>query len=367
MNKSGKGPYVLPFLIVLSTFLFSILGSYWNTSHYHHDTAFASENLPLVTAMQGVHDKLYLPPTTPSQAIVPTASFVAADLAVISNSMENSLELEMANVAGAAVPMSQSEMQGRSVPAEPLTYDFTTAGENYFDNACFIGDSRTVGIRDYCDMENATFLCKTSLTIFDYDKPKITFNGKKTSVKDVLSQNRFAKIYLMVGINECGTGTPESFCEDYRAVVENIRELQPDALIFIQGNLLVTKEKSQSNSGGITNENISARNQLIATLANQRDIFYIDINESEFCEDGALVSSYTWDQVHVKAQYYAIWKSFLLEHAIVLNPEEAAPLADSAAPLADSATPPADSPQEEATPFTEPDSVPQEEGAEETP
>ena len=323
MNESSKGPYVLPFLIILSTFLFSILGTYWNATHYHNDTDFASTNLPVVTAMQGVHDKLYLPPTPPSQAIVPTASFVAADLATASDSVENTAVTNMV--------MSQSEMMGRSIVEEPQVYDFTTAGENYFDDACFIGDSRTVGIQDYCGMENATFLCKTSLTIFDYDKPKITFNGKKTSVKDVLSQNQFAKIYLMVGINECGTGTPESFYENYRTVVESIRELQPEALIFIQGNLLVTKEKSQENTA-INNENISARNQLISTLANQQDIFYIDINESEFCEDGALIASYTWDQVHVKAQYYPIWKNFLLEHAIVLNPQEAAPPAEESVP-----------------------------------
>lgn len=119
----------------------------------------------------------------------------------------------------------------------------------------------------------------------------------------------------MVGINECGTGTPESFYERYRDVVMDIRRLQPEALIFIQGNLFVTQKKSEDGDS-ITNENIAARNNLIATLANQKDIFYIDINESSLCDEGALISDYTWDQVHVKAQYYPIWKDFLLRHAI---------------------------------------------------
>ncbi|MDE7184722.1 MAG: hypothetical protein K2O40_09680, partial [Lachnospiraceae bacterium] len=100
-----------------------------------------------------------------------------------------------------------------------------------------------------------------------------------------------------------------------KEVVNDIRKLQPEALIFIQGNLLVTQEKSDE-SDTITNENIAARNKLIATLANQKDIFYIDINESSLCKEGALVSDYTWDQVHIKAQYYPIWKEFLLRHAI---------------------------------------------------
>lgn len=340
MNKSSKGPYMLPALLLLSTFLFSILGSYWNTSHYHNDTdnaGFASTNLPIVAAMRGVHDKLYLPVPPPELAVVPTASF-AAGLASVPDSAKSTTVSD--------VTRSSPQIQELSIAEEPQTYAFTTAGDDYFNDACFIGDSRTVGIRDYCNMEQTTFLCKTSLTIFDYDKPKVTFNGKKTSIKDVLSQNQFAKIYLMVGINECGTGTPETFYEDYRAVVEDIRRLQPQALIFIQGNLLVTRERS-GQSKDINNENISARNQLISTLANQQDIFYIDINESEFCEDGALVDSYTWDQVHVKAQYYPIWKDYLLQHAIIT------PSMTETAPQTEEVPPAEDTPQTEGAPQTE--------------
>ncbi len=98
-------------------------------------------------------------------------------------------------------------------------------------------------------------------------------------------------------------------------MVSDIQSLQPNALIFIQANLLVTSQKSEDDTS-INNENITARNSLIATLANGTDIFYIDINESSLCADGSLISDYTWDQVHIRAQYYPLWKKFLLEHAI---------------------------------------------------
>ena len=120
----------------------------------------------------------------------------------------------------------------------------------------------------------------------------------------------------MVGINECGFGTPETFYEKYSDVIKRIRLMQPDAIIYIEGNLLVTDEESAKDTK-ITNENISARNELIATIANQTDIFYIDINESRLCENGSLKPEYTWDQVHIKAQYYDIWREFLMEHAVV--------------------------------------------------
>jgi lysophospholipase L1-like esterase len=173
-----------------------------------------------------------------------------------------------------------------------------------------------VGISKYAGIDNATFLCNTSLTIFDYERPKITYNGEKTSIRDVLSTNQFGKIYLMFGINECGRTSAERFFEKYANTVNDIRLLQPGAIVFVEGNLLVT-EKSSSESDNITNDNISLRNYYISLLENKQDIFYIDINESELCENGALIPDYTWDQVHIKAQYYPIWKEFLLEHGVV--------------------------------------------------
>lgn len=215
-----------------------------------------------------------------------------------------------------ATPKDVSYFQNAYHP--PKTYPFTRVDDSYFEDAVFIGDSRTVGIENYAGIDNATFLCKTSLTIFDYDKKKITYEGQKTSIKDVLSHKQFKKIYLMVGINECGFTTTEKYFESYAAVVSDIRSLQPDALIFIEGNLSMTQKKSDE-SPKLNNPNLFFRNAAIKTLANQTNIFYIDINESTLCKDGVLIPDYTWDQIHIKAEYYPIWKDFLLTHGIVIS------------------------------------------------
>jgi len=313
--------YTLLFLIVLSTCLFSILGLYWNIQYYRQTNPYTASTPPLTTAMRGLHDKLYL-----SDLSSLNPNYAVNNLIVLpATAQAESTDVTPSPLTDITSNLSEPPTQGRlfvaasdSLQEEIQTYEFTTATEDYFADACFIGDSRTVGISQYAGIENATFLCKTSLTIYDYEKPKLTFNEEKMSIKDILTENQFAKIYLMVGINECGTGTPESFFERYREVVNDIRKLQPNALIFIQGNLFVTQSKSEE-SDSINNENIAARNALIATLANQKDIFYIDVNESSLCEEGALVPDYTWDQVHIKAQYYPVWKDYLLQHAIITN------------------------------------------------
>ncbi|MCI8966059.1 MAG: hypothetical protein HFH75_00525 [Lachnospiraceae bacterium] len=309
---NNKKYFTLLILITVSTLMFSALGFYWNFRYYHDNDLSPLTTPSLATAMRGIHDGLYVTDLSGFHS-----DYAVDNLSVIPVSWESGQPADspaQPPVTGILSELYAAESQP-AVQEEPEVYDFTTATDDYFADACFIGDSRTVGISQYSGIENATFLCKTSLSIYDYEKPKITYEDAKTSIHDVLSEKQFAKIYLMVGINECGTGTPESFYERYRDVVMDIRRLQPEALIFIQGNLFVTQKKSEDGDS-ITNENIAARNNLIATLANQKDIFYIDINESSLCDEGALISDYTWDQVHVKAQYYPIWKDFLLRHAI---------------------------------------------------
>jgi len=304
--------YLLPFSILLSSLFFTLIGAYWNQEHYHETNSYSAQNPPLALAMRGLHDGLLFQEL--DSAPIKDEVFLT-EASEISNAAEISSAAEKTEIFEESLPEPGTVLTDSPVIL-PETYSFTPVTEDYFQDAVFIGDSRTVGISEYSGIENATFLCRTSLSIYDYAKPKITYKDKKTSIQEVLQNETFGKIYLMVGINECSYGTPESFYELYREVVEDIRRLQPEALIFIEGNLLVTQSKSDS-SQGVTNENISSRNELIATLANQKDTFYIDINQSSLCENGALIPEFTWDQIHIKAQYYAVWKEFLLQHGII--------------------------------------------------
>lgn len=158
--------------------------------------------------------------------------------------------------------------------------EFETVTESYFDDALFIGDSRTVGIKKYTDLGNASFFSETGMSIYNiFDKKLLepTISDEKKSLEDVLTENTYGKIYLMVGINELGRGTADTYFAEYSKVIERIRQLQPEAIIFIEGNMNVTKEKSD-NDPIFNNVNIGIRNAKIAALANQKDIFYIDID-----------------------------------------------------------------------------------------
>ncbi|MCM1135392.1 MAG: GDSL-type esterase/lipase family protein [Clostridium sp.] len=192
-------------------------------------------------------------------------------------------------------------------------YEFTSVDESYFDDALFIGDSRTVGLRDYTSLsEHADFYCETSLTIYKVLGEE--FKGLGT-VEEALVNNTYGKIYIMVGVNELGRGTTEDFMAEYTRVVDRLHELEPDAKIFIQGIMRVTGKKHNSDAI-FNNNNINARNNAIATLADNNQFFYIDVNEAVCDEEGNLNAEYTYDQIHLLGMYNDLWKEFLMTRGV---------------------------------------------------
>lgn len=193
------------------------------------------------------------------------------------------------------------------------SYEYTQVDESYFDDALFIGDSRTVGLHDYTDLsEHADFLCETSLTIYKVMEER--FKGMGT-VEEVLNAKEYGKIYLMVGINELGRGTTEDYMEKYTEVVDTLHALAPQAKIIIQANMRVSGTKSSSDAI-FNNGNINARNNAVATLADNETFFYIDMNEVLCDENGDLTAEYTHDQIHLLGKYNELWKQFLLSHGV---------------------------------------------------
>lgn len=197
-------------------------------------------------------------------------------------------------------------------------YPYTTVGEDYFQDAAFLGDSRTMGISDYAGLE-ADFYCENGMTIYKLLGEKGVIwqkTGEKVDLRQVLQQKQYGKIYIMLGMNELGYGDTEYFREHYQAVLEQIREWQPQAIIFLMANLHVSEKKNNLETE-FNNININAKNAAAASLADGIDVFYLDSNPYFTDENGLLKSDLTFDGVHLYANNYADWKNFLMEHGVV--------------------------------------------------
>lgn len=189
--------------------------------------------------------------------------------------------------------------------------EFCEVDERYFDDAVFIGDSRTVGLRDYGGLDKATFYATVGLNIYDMWTEKFCeVDGKKVTLEEALGQQQFGKVYFQIGINEMGRGNLESFMQQYEMSVQKFKQLQPNAVIYVQGIMRVTKEKSDTDKI-FNNEGICARNDRIAQLADDQTVFYIDMNEVVCDEQGNLRDDLTFDDLHLFGSKYGIWVDFL--------------------------------------------------------
>ncbi len=213
------------------------------------------------------------------------------------------------------VPMTTTTEPVTTEPSGPV---MMTVDDRYFSDALFLGDSRTDGLFLYDtpgDCKHYPYPA-TSMTIYDImgASDKENRYGFATT-RDLLKGMQFGKIYLMFGINECGYPT-EGFAKKYKEVVEEIRSYQPDAIIYIQSICYVT-QKHEKNYPVFATEGIKEKNEAIKVLANDVDIFYLEVNDC--LNDGTdhLPSEYTGDGAHLKPQYYGYWHQYLLEHAVV--------------------------------------------------
>lgn len=204
----------------------------------------------------------------------------------------------------------------RNSNVRPLStdYPYKTVDGSYFDNSLFIGDSRIAGLHDYSGWENATFAYKVGLTVYDMMTAEIRTGSGKSTVLDVLGSRQFENIYIMIGINELGTGTVSDFSAQYRQCLEIIRTLQPKARIIIMGIMFETTAYSDADDV-YNNDNINAKNSAIAGYANGKDIFYLDMNPAVCDETNGLREDISFDGVHLTAKYYYLWTDFMLSHA----------------------------------------------------
>ena len=202
-------------------------------------------------------------------------------------------------------PPEEEEAQEPPAPPKP---------ENPFEGALFIGDSRTVGIGKYAGITEADFFATTGMSVYSIfdEKVKVGDLTEKCTLETLLSEAQYDRIYLMLGINELGYNLDRT-AETYGTVVARLQELQPEAYVYIQANLHVTKKKSDSDKT-YNNDRINRLNESISAFADGQKVHYLDVNPVYDDENGAMTANYTWDEIHLLAKHYALWADYLREN-----------------------------------------------------
>lgn len=197
-------------------------------------------------------------------------------------------------------------------PTEPPTTDpfANMVGDAWYDNVLFIGDSRTVGLRDYARTGNAEYFCTTGLSVFNYESTSAKdTNFDSQTLASLLSAKAYDKIFLNLGINEAGYPV-SSLMGSYSDMVDMIRQAQPDAVIILQGILNVSKDYANDREY-FSPASINKINDEIRALSNNRDVYYIDINAYFSDGDGYLDPDLSVDGCHLTEAAYQEWMTYI--------------------------------------------------------
>lgn len=215
----------------------------------------------------------------------------------------------------ATIPEITTFEPSSTAPAPPTVPVMHTADSSYFDNALFIGDSRTVGLYEYGNLGNAEVIADSGMSVHKiFDRKFTTASKKKKSLEEVLRERQFGKVYIMLGINELGYDFDYTVSK-YTELVNYVRRMQPDSIIFLEANLHITDDRTNMPPY-CNNENINRFNNAVKQLADEQGLFYLDVNEIFDDSHGNLSKEYTVDNAHVLGKYYTTWVDWILMHAV---------------------------------------------------
>lgn len=186
--------------------------------------------------------------------------------------------------------------------------------DSYFDDAVFIGNSRTEGLKMYSGLSNATFITEVGLTVDSIFRDYCDISGGyKSRAFDALAGMSFSKVYIMLGMNELGWVYESVFKDDYGKIIDKIREINPDAVIYIQSIIPVSKWKDSSNDV-YTNANVERLNSQLRDLADEKEVHYLDVAGALMDSEGYLPYEATGDGVHLEPPYCVKWTDYLRTH-----------------------------------------------------
>jgi len=236
--------------------------------------------------------------------------------------------------AGSSAPPAQDADPAQSAPqapdiiSEPASppYDFSQpvpesdeVDNSYFADAAFIGDSRTDGFMIYSGIGTGDNLTSNGLSIFKLaEKKALTIGGEQYTLLEALALKEYGKVYLSLGVNELGYHNDDGFYRSYCAAIDEIRRVQPNAVIYIQNLIPVNEAQSVESTGHdyLTNDHLRVYNDLLRQAAEEKQVVYLDLYSQFADENGSLPEDASRDGVHLKKPQCQQWLAYLKTHTV---------------------------------------------------
>jgi lysophospholipase L1-like esterase len=117
-------------------------------------------------------------------------------------------------------------------------------------------------------------------------------------------------VVIMIGTNNTGhrMGPADATAAGVKAIVDGVLKKCPDTKILLLA--IFPRGENATEKRRVRNEEINA---LIAKLADDKKVFYKNINEKFLEKDGTLSKKIMPDLLHLSPEGYAIWANSIKE------------------------------------------------------
>ena len=115
------------------------------------------------------------------------------------------------------------------------------------------------------------------------------------------------KVFVLGGINGLNDSNIDQTAAQYEKLLNELHRALPDAEIYIQSVLPIAKEREVSLTNICHNETIIAFNQRLQSIAEARNLTYIDIH-ALYYQNGQIDPSLTYDGLHLLSHAYQLWE-----------------------------------------------------------
>ena len=193
-----------------------------------------------------------------------------------------------------------------------------TVDDSFFADAVFIGDSRTVGLSLWSGLKS-NYYSEVGLNVSSVQKRAYVPSGDtKLTLAEALAQSNFTKVYLSFGINEIGWSSTKAFISTYTNLVNLVKEKLPDADIYVQAILPMSKKTAESDTyspmGG--NGKIAEYNDALMDLCESEGLYFVDLCDVFADENGDLNATDSGDGIHLGSKSYHRWADYLRTHVV---------------------------------------------------
>ncbi|MCI7768471.1 MAG: hypothetical protein MSJ26_10910 [Oscillospiraceae bacterium] len=186
--------------------------------------------------------------------------------------------------------------------------------ESYFDSCMFAGDSLIVGLGSYGIIPEENIAANIGMSVMSINNtPLKNPDGSEILAADKINERAPENLYILLGLNLLGSYTDEQLLAAYGDFIDSIDREKTNIYIISVPPVTGARETNEDNP--ILNSDIDSFNSDLLKFANNRCVYFVDLNTALKGSDGRFSEEYAEaDGIHFKKSTYRIMLDYLLSH-----------------------------------------------------